>query len=366
MNGTGRVIARRYHVSELRMAISDLSFRFARCRLRNNPALLRERRWMIKAIVLAGCSLWLFACVQLLPTRKSESSTSGAGVDRGWLVKPRLQESSNGLPVSPLPTIKEEEEKRVSDTRKSPWLLGSLHHAIFSKLPFLASSDKPGSHSKLIKPRLDESIQEEPLREERDADLKEKQSAETVIRTERASNNRINDHSSRDSLDSKRSSSIKGKSTSEKIGLTDPRIAPEDEKKHVSGSSAVGTDKSQGPESMNSKITGPDESQTTFKKHDHSKYVSTIRNKAIDKVNQEKNSDYVRVCKDANTDEWSLTFYYRQRQSYYYVTFIWDEIDDKWQESFVSEKRSMSGWKHHLTFSSAGKNCKVLKGSQEP
>jgi hypothetical protein len=98
-----------------------------------------------------------------------------------------------------------------------------------------------------------------------------------------------------------------------------------------------------------------------FKKHDHVKYMQKVKNKAIDQVNKEKDVTYARLCRDTTTDEWSLWVYRSEEKVYRFVTYIWDEVDEKWEESFKSDKRPISGWKHHLNFSTDGKDCMDLK-----
>jgi len=100
-----------------------------------------------------------------------------------------------------------------------------------------------------------------------------------------------------------------------------------------------------------------------FKKHDHSKYTSAIRGKAIDQVNKEKDVALARLCRDSTTEEWSLTLYRKRQQTYSFVSYVWDEIDEKWEQAFVSDQRPISGWKQHLDFSSSGKDCVGLKGT---
>jgi len=100
-----------------------------------------------------------------------------------------------------------------------------------------------------------------------------------------------------------------------------------------------------------------------FKKHDHSKYTATIRGKAIDQVNKEKDVALARLCRDSTTEEWSLTLYRKRQQTYSFVNYVWDEIDEKWEQAFVSDQRPISGWKQHLDFSSSGKDCVGLKGA---
>jgi hypothetical protein len=105
----------------------------------------------------------------------------------------------------------------------------------------------------------------------------------------------------------------------------------------------------------------PEEGDTLFKKHDHLKYTRLIHNAAIDIVNKAETSVYARVCKDSTTDDWSLVLYYWHGRTYSFVTYAWDEVDQKWVEAFVSDKRPVSRYQKHLDFSSAGKECKVLK-----
>lgn len=98
-----------------------------------------------------------------------------------------------------------------------------------------------------------------------------------------------------------------------------------------------------------------------FKKHDHVKYMQKIKNKAIDQVNKETDVTYARLCRDTTTDEWSLWIYRSEEKAYRFVTYTWDEVDEKWAESFKSDKKPISGWQHHLKFSTDGKDCKDLK-----
>ncbi len=106
------------------------------------------------------------------------------------------------------------------------------------------------------------------------------------------------------------------------------------------------------------KPINPDE---PVKRHDHAKYKEYIKNKAIDLVNRDKNSNHAVLCKDAITDQWSLVVYYPKENAYMFVTYLWDEIDEKWQQSFASDKRPLAGWNNHLKYQAANKECKTLK-----
>lgn len=100
-----------------------------------------------------------------------------------------------------------------------------------------------------------------------------------------------------------------------------------------------------------------------LQKHDHAKYLQFVRGKAIDMVNKEKNITLARLCRDSTTEEWTLTMYQRHPPNYSFVTYMWDEVDGKWERAFSSGTRPVSGWKQHLDFASSGKDCKVLKGT---
>jgi len=136
----------------------------------------------------------------------------------------------------------------------------------------------------------------------------------------------------------------------------------ESEKKDTSDPARRIAAKSQNsPAGSESDDTGEAKSKEPFKRHDHAKYIEIIKNKAIDLVNSDKESDYAAICKDMITDQWSLAFYYTQEKTYKFVIYVWDEIDDKWQKSFVSDKRPISTLEKHLKYSSSGKDCKPLK-----
>ncbi len=108
-----------------------------------------------------------------------------------------------------------------------------------------------------------------------------------------------------------------------------------------------------------------EERNPSFKKHDHSKYLTTIKNSAIDVVNKEPDSVYARMCKHNTSEEWSLSLYFVQAKNYYFRIYVWDPIENIWAETFESEKRPIAGYKKHLSFSLAGKKCISLKGSEK-
>ncbi len=106
-----------------------------------------------------------------------------------------------------------------------------------------------------------------------------------------------------------------------------------------------------------------EERNPSFKKHDHSRYLTTIKNSAIDMVNKEPDSVYARMCRHNTSEEWSLSLYFVQAKNYYFRIYVWDPIENNWAETFESEKRPVTGYKKHLSFSLAGKKCISLKGS---
>jgi hypothetical protein len=99
------------------------------------------------------------------------------------------------------------------------------------------------------------------------------------------------------------------------------------------------------------------------KKHDHSKYAEKIKKKAIDVVSKEPTCKFARLCQDTTTDQWDLSLYYLREKNYVLVAYAWDEIDEKWKESYTADKRPAAQWKSHLEYASGGKKCGVLKGS---
>ena len=105
------------------------------------------------------------------------------------------------------------------------------------------------------------------------------------------------------------------------------------------------------------------DNEELFKKHDHEKYLASVRNKAIDQVNKDGKCDYARLCRNSLTDEKSLTLYYLDGKTFSFVTYEWDEIDEKWKKDYTSNKWPMSQWEEHLKLAAARQDCSVIKGS---
>jgi hypothetical protein len=114
-----------------------------------------------------------------------------------------------------------------------------------------------------------------------------------------------------------------------------------------------------------SKPSSKDESvqEGPLRKFDHVKYLEQIRSKAIDLVNKERNCSNAVLCKDSITEGWSLSIYRVQDHHFTSAVFIWDDIDEKWEEALVPDKRPVAQLKEHLKISAVGKECKPLKGA---
>lgn len=103
--------------------------------------------------------------------------------------------------------------------------------------------------------------------------------------------------------------------------------------------------------------------EAPLRKFDHVKYLEQIRSKAIDLVNKERNCSHAILCKDSITEGWSLSVYRVQDHHFTSAVFIWDDIDEKWEEALVPDKRPVAQLKDHLKISAFGKECKPLKGA---
>ncbi len=128
---------------------------------------------------------------------------------------------------------------------------------------------------------------------------------------------------------------------------------------------AVGDTRDDPPASGKSGSDTSSSDDLPLKRHDHVKYTQKVKNKAIDKVNKETDVTYARLCKDSTTDEWSLWIYIFEGKVYRLVTYTWNEVDEKWDESLKTNKQPASGWQHHLKFSADGKQCEVLKQKRQ-
>lgn len=123
--------------------------------------------------------------------------------------------------------------------------------------------------------------------------------------------------------------------------------------------------KQQTDKSETSDLEKPVSNTEPFKKHDHNAYLQKIKSAAIDVVNKIPDSFFARMCKDSITDQWTLHLYFAQGRQYWFISYNWDEVDEKWEESFKSDKRNMSVWKSHVNYSASGKECTILKGASK-
>jgi hypothetical protein len=126
---------------------------------------------------------------------------------------------------------------------------------------------------------------------------------------------------------------------------------------------APGIGKSARAEKPDTKATASSGPQ--FEKHDHSRYVKKLRRKGIELVNKSRTSFYARICRDHISEEWTLTIYEKSRGRFWFTKHVWDHIDERWEESFKSQKQRMSKFKRHVKFASAGKECRTMKGRIE-
>jgi hypothetical protein len=99
----------------------------------------------------------------------------------------------------------------------------------------------------------------------------------------------------------------------------------------------------------------------TGKRHDHTGYLVMIKNRAAELVNKDPACTYARICRQSITDEWSVTLFFQEGKTFRFVTYGWDPVDEKWEQSYASEKRPVAQMEEHAKFTAAGKECTVLK-----
>lgn len=159
-----------------------------------------------------------------------------------------------------------------------------------------------------------------------------------------------------------RSSSTKSASIAETTAKADrgsSRSAPDKPRTSGSGSKEIDA---QTPNKQSSADSGSQELEPSFQKHDHAKYVSSIKNKAIDRLNKHENATNATLCKNQTTDQWSLTVYFKSERTYSYITYAWDDIDQDWKKIFTADRLPISKWREHMRYSNQDKECSVLKG----
>jgi hypothetical protein len=105
------------------------------------------------------------------------------------------------------------------------------------------------------------------------------------------------------------------------------------------------------------------EVKPSFQKHDHAKYVSSIKNKAIDLLNKHENATQAILCNNRTTDQWSLTLYFKRTRICSYTAYAWDDVDQNWKKVFSADRLPISKWREHMRYSSQDKQCSMLKGA---
>lgn len=99
-----------------------------------------------------------------------------------------------------------------------------------------------------------------------------------------------------------------------------------------------------------------------FKKFDHSAYVKKLTRLAREIVRKNENIFFARVCKYFTTGARTLSIYKKKGSSFIYTDYWWDQIERRWIKTNPSPPQKMTTLKEHLRASSAGKDCKILKG----
>ncbi len=108
----------------------------------------------------------------------------------------------------------------------------------------------------------------------------------------------------------------------------------------------------------------PEDKVKAFDKYDHDKYARTLKAKAIQIVEKDAKVSYARLCTDT-VEVSTLTTYRKQSSNTLAMTkYEWDPIDQTWHKT-PSEKIRLRDWKVHLSVSASGKQCEVLKGTEE-
>ncbi len=290
----------------------------------------------------------------VVPNREDQASTG--------LIKPRLQEQgspNSAPPENPKDTAKPSTQVNHGSGDRSE----SIWNRVFGVFSKTKSTPMVSTSSGLIKPKLGENPEARS-----DADKKEGHSTQVSPQKEDLQTLGAVSQSA-DDVDRASRSRRAEKGALDK---TTTRDASEDARdradgrrtKSNGGESFAGSTKDTKPDLVSSDDSSGQESQSAFKKHDHSKYVTMIRNKAIDALNKEPDCDVARLCRNSFTDHWSLTLYVKKGKYYTYTVYTWDEIDGNWVESYTSENRPVETLKKHISFSSAGKTCQTLKGSE--
>jgi hypothetical protein len=307
-------------------------------------------------VFICAISICSSSCISVFSSRSGAASSHESGPS-GGLIKPKLQDQD--IPEPTTTANKSKETPLRTATQGSGEPTPHIWNRLFSFVPRAKTSTGAGGSPTLIKPKL-----AEPREQEKASDKRLGESAQSLAAPEKAPLREAAQEkdSSPDSLPLK----SKESRTLERPSLD--RAASEAKDRSSTHEGSPKKDQSAPMDENETKRDKPpsdgQEIQTVFKKHDHVKYVTMIRNKAIDTLNKEPDCDLARLCRDSFTDAWSLTLYMKSGKYYTYTVYAWDEIDGNWVESYKSEKRPLANMKKHLSFSSAGKTCQTLKGSE--
>lgn len=98
-----------------------------------------------------------------------------------------------------------------------------------------------------------------------------------------------------------------------------------------------------------------------IKKYDHSRYVKKIRSKAAKLVEGSPSCFHARLCRDLISDEWWLTTYRKSGKTFSYTSWVWDDIDQKFERTFRSPEQPLRELKLQISYSAAEKECHVLR-----
>jgi hypothetical protein len=260
------------------------------------------RSALILPAVVLFCLIWTSGCVPTIFNRKSTAAAEKAGQPAASLMRPRLADGKDQA-ASPSPEAKEfdDPKKRAADEGKSPETPRSVPTVSATKREPVS----PTEQSKMDKASKTTAEKEAP------------KSSPTAV-----------------------------ESTKNDKAWATP-----------SGKAEPGTNKD--PEGKAPGATEP------VKKHDHTKYVAMVKDKAREILAEHPGATYVRLCQDSTTDIWTLSIYQKGDKTYSAVSYSWDEVDQKWNQTYESSREPISRWKGHLAYSAARKACTDLKGSPE-
>ncbi|MGC8660495.1 MAG: hypothetical protein ACP5U1_15625 [Desulfomonilaceae bacterium] len=227
-----------------------------------------------------------------------------------------------------------------------------------------SKSAKTGSA--LIKPRLTSKADNDSSQQSKKTETKQPQSTEKNKTPDKStSGSNVPDIQSAGRAGPLRSADSKDLNSEDRaskrlVGPERGKIPPESEQIQGDKPGEVKIKESDDNEWMK-----PEGKQPSFKKHDHTKYVNRIKNLAMNILKRQEKSFYATMCCDSTTEEWSLTIYFKSQNSFRYRSFVWDPIDDKWEQMYESGNKPLSGWKKHLSYSTADKKCTQLGGSDK-